>query len=125
MPLLESLSDGDLYARKSDSSVFLTEKAGSDLKLIDPLTGEAVGQESKSNLSKIKVNNALRRTIRTALGGLMFSLLAIVSGNLVLPIVLHVLVDLAVLWVYHPQLDSPATAARLVQGCPPALASEA
>lgn len=62
---------------------------------------------------------------RTTLGGLMFGLLAVVTGNLVLPIVLHVLVDLAVLWVYRPQLDTPATAARLVHGCSPALVSEA
>ena len=62
---------------------------------------------------------------RTALTGAMFGLLAIVSGNLLLPIVLHVLVDLAVLWVYRPQLDHPATAARLMQGCSPALVSKA
>jgi membrane protease YdiL (CAAX protease family) len=59
---------------------------------------------------------------RTALAGLMFGLLAIVSGNLLLPIVLHVLVDMAVLWVYRPQLDNPDAAARLVQGCDPMLA---
>lgn len=61
---------------------------------------------------------------RTALAGLMFGLLAAVSGSLLLPIVLHVLVDLAVLWVYRPQLDHPAAAARLKQGCSPALATD-
>jgi membrane protease YdiL (CAAX protease family) len=54
--------------------------------------------------------------VRTALAGLMFSLLAILSGNLLLPIVLHILVDLGILWIYRPQLDNPATAAQLVQG---------
>ncbi len=57
--------------------------------------------------------------IRTTLAGAMFGLLAIVSGSLLLPIVLHVLVDLAVLWIYRPQLDDPALAARLMQGCSP------
>jgi urea transport system permease protein len=70
VPLLEALAEGELYARKSDQAVFLTEKAGSDFKLIDPVTGETVGQESKSALAKIKVNNSLRRSIRTALGSL-------------------------------------------------------
>ena len=33
-------------SRKSDGAVFITEKAGSDYTLIDPLTGETVGEES-------------------------------------------------------------------------------
>ena len=70
VPVLEALAEGELYARKSDAVVFLTKKAGSDLTLIDPLTGAEAGTESKSALTKIKVNNALRRTIRAALGGL-------------------------------------------------------
>lgn len=61
--------------------------------------------------------------VRTALAGLMFSLLAIFSGSLLLPMVLHVLVDLTILWMYRPQLDDPAAAAQLVQGCSPTLAT--
>lgn len=57
--------------------------------------------------------------VRTAVGGLMFSLLAILTGHLLLPIVLHILVDLAVLWMYRPETDDPAAAARLIQGCTP------
>lgn len=45
--------------------------------------------------------------VRTVLAGLMFGLLAIISGDLLLPIVLHVSIDLAVLWMYRPQLDNP------------------
>lgn len=56
---------------------------------------------------------------RTAVAGLMFSLLAISTGNLLLPIVIHVLVDLSLLWVYRPQADDPAAAALLIQGCAP------
>jgi membrane protease YdiL (CAAX protease family) len=54
--------------------------------------------------------------VRTALAGLMFSLLAILSGDLLLPIVLHILVDLGILWMYRPQSDHPAMAAQLIQG---------
>lgn len=57
--------------------------------------------------------------MRTALAGLMFSLLAILSGSLLLPILLHVLIDLGVLWLYRPQQDNPAEADRLVQGGAP------
>ena len=50
--------------------MFITEVAGSNLRLIDPLTGEAAGEESKGAMEKIKVNNKLRRVIRSAIGGL-------------------------------------------------------
>ena len=47
VPALEALADGNLYVRKSDGVVFITEEAGSNLRLIDPLTGETVGEEPK------------------------------------------------------------------------------
>jgi urea transport system permease protein len=70
VPLLEALGEGELYARKSDSAVFITKGSGATPTLVDPMTGQEVGEEAKGALTKIKVNNALRRTIRTALGGL-------------------------------------------------------
>ncbi len=70
VPALEALGDGELYFRKADKQVFITEKSGSKFKLIDPLTQKAVGEEQKSAIDKIKVNNSLRRAIRDALGGL-------------------------------------------------------
>lgn len=56
---------------------------------------------------------------RTTLGGLAFGLLAILSGGLLLPIVLHALVDIVVLGLYHPRHDNPDAAQRLMQGCDP------
>ncbi|MDO6964520.1 urea ABC transporter permease subunit UrtB [Rhizobium alvei] len=70
VPLLEALAEGNLYFRKSDNFVFLTKASGSNLSLVDPVSGETVGEEAKGALSKIKVNNNLRRTIRSLLGGL-------------------------------------------------------
>ncbi|WP_394890934.1 urea ABC transporter permease subunit UrtB [Mesorhizobium sp. AaZ16] len=67
---LAALAEGDLYFRKADSSVFIGKEKGQDVRLSDPLTGEAVGEAKKLEMTKIKVNNALRRTIRDALGGL-------------------------------------------------------
>lgn len=57
--------------------------------------------------------------LRTALAGLMFGLLALLSGSLLLPMALHALVDAAVLWIYDPQQDTPQAAARLIAGCDP------
>lgn len=70
VPALEAFAEGDLYVRKSDNQVFITKPAGSNLAAIDPLTGETVGEAPKGAFTKVKVNNSLRRAIRSALGGL-------------------------------------------------------
>ena len=70
VPALKAYSDGDLYQRKSDNAVFIAKTKGSKATLIDPLTGETVEETKKSALSKIKINNSLRRVVRSAMGGL-------------------------------------------------------
>ena len=70
VPALEALAAGNLHVRKADGLVFITVTAGSNLRLFDPLTGEAAGEEPSRALEKIRVNNKLRRVIRAALGGL-------------------------------------------------------
>jgi urea transport system permease protein len=69
-PVLEALGEGDLYSRKSDGKVVIGRKQGSAIAISDPLTGETLGELAASALSKIKVNNPLRRVIKAALGGL-------------------------------------------------------
>jgi urea transport system permease protein len=61
VPVLEALGEGNLYARKADGQVFLTKESGSSLTLTDPLSGESAGEAPKATLSKIKVNNSVRR----------------------------------------------------------------
>ncbi|PRX06503.1 UNVERIFIED_ORG: amino acid/amide ABC transporter membrane protein 1 (HAAT family) [Martelella mediterranea] len=72
VPALKSLAAGDLYYREDDGKVFMTADASSrrNLLLIDPLTGEQVGEASKRELEKVGVNNNLRRAIDAALAGL-------------------------------------------------------
>ncbi|WP_373503715.1 urea ABC transporter permease subunit UrtB [Aestuariivirga sp.] len=66
---LSALAEGNLYVRKSDRQVFIATAEGDVLKLTDPATGEAAGEAPKSDLTKIKINNGLRRVIRAAAGG--------------------------------------------------------
>jgi urea transport system permease protein len=74
VPVLQALSEGTLYLRKSDKKVFFVTPSGDDLKLVDPVTHADAGLVQKTTLEKIKVNNALREQIATAMGGLtMFS----------------------------------------------------
>ncbi|OHV79611.1 urea ABC transporter permease subunit UrtB [Ensifer sp. LCM 4579] len=70
VPILEALGEGDLYVRKADGQVFLTKGNGSKLTLTDPVSGESAGEAPKAALSKVKVNNGVRRAVRTALGSL-------------------------------------------------------
>lgn len=67
---LSALADGNLYIRKPDSQVFVGRDAGDGIELLDPLSGEKAADAAKADLTKIKVNNGLRRTIRDALGTL-------------------------------------------------------
>lgn len=67
---LGALADGNLYIRKADSLVFVGKEAGESVQLSDPLSGEASGEAAKDGITKIKVNNTLRRVIRDALGTL-------------------------------------------------------
>ncbi|MBZ9917649.1 urea ABC transporter permease subunit UrtB [Mesorhizobium sp. BR1-1-12] len=67
---LAALADGNLYIRKIDSLVSVGKEGGERVQLFDPLSGEPSGEAAKDDITKIKVNNTLRRTIRDALGTL-------------------------------------------------------
>ena len=67
---LGALADGNLYVRKSDSAVFIGSEAGGSLALLDPVTGSAAGTAAKGEMTKIRVNNAVRRAVREAAGSL-------------------------------------------------------
>ncbi len=73
-PLVErplgALAEGNLYIREADSAVFVGNEAGDSVTLLDPLSGEKAGDAAKADITKIKVNNTLRRVIRDALGTL-------------------------------------------------------
>ncbi len=70
MTVLEALSAGNLYARKSDLKVFIAKSSGDVMLLQQPLDRAPAGEAQKSELDKIKVNNGLRRVIANVLSGL-------------------------------------------------------
>lgn len=70
-PVLRALRGGDIYWRKDDDRVVRAEGIPKRmLRLFDPVTGEALEDVKKRAVSKVKVNNTLRRTIDIALGNL-------------------------------------------------------
>jgi urea transport system permease protein len=67
--VLTALLDGHLYTRASDSRIFITQAEGEagTLQITDPLTAERAGAVPSESLSKIGVNNQLRKALRVAL----------------------------------------------------------
>jgi len=69
--VLRALRGGDIYWRKDDDRVVRAEGIPKRmLRLFDPLTGETLDDVKKRAVSKVKVNNTLRRSIDIALGNL-------------------------------------------------------
>nr|WP_084526904.1 urea ABC transporter permease subunit UrtB [Kaistia soli] len=68
--VLDALSNGDLYVRKSDGAVFKAVRAGDGYALTDLVTGTDAGTAARSDVTKIKVNNKIRGQIRAASGSL-------------------------------------------------------
>ncbi|CAN7496986.1 urea ABC transporter permease subunit UrtB [Devosia sp. LjRoot16] len=69
-PVLQALSDGNLYIRESDGKVVIATKAAGGLAVTDPVDGADLGVLPSGELEKIKTNNGLRGKIRTAIGKL-------------------------------------------------------
>ncbi|MGN6159143.1 MAG: urea ABC transporter permease subunit UrtB [Devosia sp.] len=69
-PILQALTDGNLYTRKTDGRVVIAAKAGDGFALTSPADNSALGSATDDDIEKIKVNNALRGKIRTAIGQL-------------------------------------------------------
>jgi urea transport system permease protein len=68
-PILQALSDGELYVRTSDKLVVIG-KGGKKLALTDAITGKEAGTAAEDELERVKINNRLRGTIESAMGSL-------------------------------------------------------
>ena len=68
--VLEVMREGDLYQRKSDDLVVITEKQKRERILFDAITGEELETVKSRAVSKVKVNNRLRRQIDGMLGAM-------------------------------------------------------
>lgn len=67
---LESILDGKLFIRKSDDLPVIVEKISSGYKLTAAVDGEDLGSVGKRKVKKVKINNALRGKLRSAIAGL-------------------------------------------------------
>jgi len=65
--VFDAMLEGKLYARSSDGELFIVAGNDEQLELTDPLTGTSAGTAPSDNLSKIGVNNQLRKALRVSL----------------------------------------------------------
>lgn len=68
--ILDAMVNRKLYVRKADKRIVIGQKQDAEYLITDPLSGKVIGTVSKSDLSRLRSNNRLRRAIRTALGSL-------------------------------------------------------
>ncbi len=70
VPVLQKLTDGELYVLKASGQVVFATQAGGKGNAIDPVTGAEIGAIASGDAEKVKVNNGLRRALRTLIGQL-------------------------------------------------------
>ena len=68
VPVLQTLLNGELYVAETTGQVVFVTPAGANVALTDPVTGAAIGEVAKGEVEKVKVNNGLRRGLRTIIG---------------------------------------------------------
>jgi urea transport system permease protein len=69
-PLLDSLAAGDLNVIGETGQVVTISGRGDEVTATDALTGEVIGEVPSAGVERIRVNNSLRRAVRTAVGQL-------------------------------------------------------
>jgi urea transport system permease protein len=70
VPVLQKLTDGELYVVKATGKVVFATASGSEFVTTDPVTSADHGTFPKAGIDKVKVNNGLRRVLRTLIGQL-------------------------------------------------------
>lgn len=68
VPILETLTEGELYFDEVSGKVVFTAQPGGKGAISDPITGAPIPSIAEDSLDKVKVNNGLRRVLRTAVG---------------------------------------------------------
>ncbi len=68
VPILETLLEGELYFDEASGKVVFTSASGGKGTISDPVTAAEIPGLADVKLDKVKVNNGLRRVLRTAIG---------------------------------------------------------
>ena len=69
VPILEQLTAGQLYRRRSDNTVVVAQRAPGGYQLSDPVDARDLGTARRRDVRRLPINNALRQTIEALLAG--------------------------------------------------------
>ncbi len=70
VPILAAFLDGRLFLSGAEDRLVIGEDSAGGYRISDALTGEALGEVGKRDVSKIKINNKLRQLVKGSLGAL-------------------------------------------------------
>ncbi|MGD1879171.1 MAG: urea ABC transporter permease subunit UrtB [Kiloniellaceae bacterium] len=70
VPVLEAFLDGRLFLTDAEDRMVIGEDSPGGYLIFDAMTGEALGEVGKRDVSKIKINNRLRQLVKGSLGAL-------------------------------------------------------
>jgi urea transport system permease protein len=70
VPILEAFLDGRLFLSGAEDRLVIGEDSTGGYRIFDALTGEALGEVGKRDVSKIRINNKLRQLVKGSLGAL-------------------------------------------------------
>lgn len=71
--ILRTMLAGDLYYRKKEQDLVFAERDGREYRITSALDDSPLGITKKRKLKKVKVNNTLRRELRSLIAGLNLS----------------------------------------------------
>jgi len=70
VPILEAFLEGQLFVTDEEGRIVIGEDSPGGYRIFDALTGEALGEVGKRDVSKIRINNKLRQLVKGSLGAL-------------------------------------------------------
>ncbi len=68
--ILQALREGRLHWMKSDETLMIADRDGREMRLFELFSEEPAGTARRRDLSKVKVNNAIRNQVDGLIGGL-------------------------------------------------------
>lgn len=69
-PILRAFLEGNLFITDDTDKIVIGEDIDGGYRIFDALTGEALGEVGRRDVSKIRINNNLRQLIKGSLGAL-------------------------------------------------------
>jgi urea transport system permease protein len=70
VPILEAFLEGRLFLTDDEDRMVIGADSAGGYLIFDAITGEALGEVGKRDVSKIKINNKLRQLVKGSLGAL-------------------------------------------------------